>query len=244
MERVAIGPGAKAVANARGAAGVRAGKRRCRRDERCHEYRIDHPSGDTVFLRRRRLTPGRDRKDIMSGSFMPNQGGCTLCGASRCWPTAGVETARSPPTLRSYRCSSIEAHVGRCWVLARGAKKRSENARIWAWCHVHETNSFSNHDLRPLDPCFHCLDGWERWPYRMGADSPIGRQRCAPRLCLVLARTPGARRYFTTTISSTRKIRPLAAERRWGGQGRPRSDLDCQKRLLVVETRNINNRAV
>lgn len=26
--------------------------------------------------------------------------------------------------------------------------------------------------------------------------------------------------------------------------GRPRSDLDCQKRLLVVETRNINNRAV
>ena len=192
MERVAIGPGAKAVANARGAAGVRAGKRRCRRDERCHEYRIDHPSGDTVFLRRRRLTPGRDRKDIMSGSFMPNQDGCALCGASVAgrpleWKLL-VHHRRCVP-----RCSSIEAHVERCWVLARGAKKRSENARTWAWCHVHETNSFSNHDLRPLDPCFHCLDGLERWPYRMGADSPIGRQRCAPRLCLGVGPDTGSR---------------------------------------------------
>jgi hypothetical protein len=59
VERVATGLGAKALANAWGAAGVRASKRRCLREDGCHEYRVDQPSGDEVLLQGRLLTPRR-----------------------------------------------------------------------------------------------------------------------------------------------------------------------------------------
>jgi hypothetical protein len=112
VERVAIGPGAKAVANACGAAGVPAGKRRCLSEEGCHEYRIDRPPGDTVFC----LTPGRDSKRYNVGFFHAQLGWLRIVWRAPVLAAPGVEAARHRRlrvpigTRRSKYTSNVAGH--------------------------------------------------------------------------------------------------------------------------------------